>query len=72
MNKHIAARAISFFIDVMGQRRLLGSKVDTAVSRVLQHCQFINDPRSRSWRLISLRSPEQNMSWPAPAGPIPS
>lgn len=43
MNKHTAPRAISF-IDVMEQRRLLGNKIDTAVSRVLQHCQFINGP----------------------------
>jgi len=43
MNKHTAPRVISF-IDVMGQRQILGRKIDTAVSRVLQHCQFINGP----------------------------
>ena len=43
MNKHIAPEAVSF-IDVTEQRRVLGDKIDTAVSRVLQHCQFINGP----------------------------
>ena len=43
MNKHPAPRPVSF-IDVMEQRRVLGDKIDTAVSRVLQHCQFINGP----------------------------
>jgi dTDP-4-amino-4,6-dideoxygalactose transaminase len=43
MNKHTAPRAIPF-IDVMGQRQVLGDKIDTAVSRVLQHCLFINGP----------------------------
>lgn len=43
MNKHTAPRPVSF-IDVTEQRRVLGDKVDTAVSRVLQHCQFINGP----------------------------
>ncbi|MCO5129977.1 MAG: DegT/DnrJ/EryC1/StrS family aminotransferase [Xanthobacteraceae bacterium] len=32
------------FIDLMGQRKVLGSRIDTAVSRVLAHCQFINGP----------------------------
>lgn len=43
MNKHTAPRPVSF-IDVTEQRRVLGDKIDTAVSRVLQHCQFINGP----------------------------
>lgn len=43
MNKHIAPEAVSF-IDVTEQRRVLGDKIDTAISRVLQHCQFINGP----------------------------
>jgi len=43
MNKHIAPQAVSF-IDVTEQRRVLGDKIDAAVSRVLQHCQFINGP----------------------------
>lgn len=43
MNKHTAGRAVSF-IDVLEQRRLLGDKIDRAVSRVLEHCQFINGP----------------------------
>ena len=32
------------FIDIGAQRRLLGSKIDNAVNRVLTHCQFINGP----------------------------
>ncbi len=43
MNKHIAPQAVSF-IDVTEQRRVLGDRIDAAVSRVLQHCQFINGP----------------------------
>lgn len=43
MNKHIAPQPVSF-IDVTEQRRVLGDKIDTAVSRVLQHCLFINGP----------------------------
>lgn len=43
MNKHIVPQPVSF-IDVTEQRRVLGDKIDAAVSRVLQHCQFINGP----------------------------
>src|SRR3981189_754359 len=32
------------FIDLAGQRWRLGTSVDEAVSRVLDHCQFINGP----------------------------
>src|SRR5260370_42170701 len=32
------------FIDLAAQRRRLGKSVDEAVSRVLDHCQFINGP----------------------------
>jgi dTDP-4-amino-4,6-dideoxygalactose transaminase len=32
------------FIDVAAQRQLLGDKIDAAVSRVLEHCLFINGP----------------------------
>lgn len=32
------------FIDLMGQRKVLGGRIDSAVSRVLAHCQFINGP----------------------------
>jgi dTDP-4-amino-4,6-dideoxygalactose transaminase len=32
------------FIDVAAQRRRLGKSIDEAVSRVLDHCQFINGP----------------------------
>lgn len=32
------------FIDIGAQRRRLGTKIDDAVARVLQHCQFVNGP----------------------------
>ena len=32
------------FIDIVAQRRRLGSAIDEAVGRVLSHCQFINGP----------------------------
>ena len=36
------------FIDVAAQRRRLGSAIDTAVARVLDHCQFILGPEVRA------------------------
>ncbi len=35
------------FIDVMAQRRRLGTAIDDAVARVLNHCQFILGPEVR-------------------------
>ncbi len=35
------------FIDVVAQRRRLGGRIDAAVARVLQHCQFILGPEVR-------------------------
>jgi len=35
------------FIDVAGQRRKLGQKIDDAVAKVLDHCQFILGPEVR-------------------------
>jgi dTDP-4-amino-4,6-dideoxygalactose transaminase len=37
------------FIDVAAQRRRLGSAIDTAVGRVLSHCQFILGPEVRAF-----------------------
>ena len=37
------------FIDVGAQRRRLGAAIDTAVSRVLNHCQFIMGPEVRAF-----------------------
>jgi len=42
MNKHTVQNIP--FIDVAAQRARLGSAIDTAVKRVLDHCQFINGP----------------------------
>ncbi|MBN8981950.1 MAG: DegT/DnrJ/EryC1/StrS family aminotransferase [Rhizobiales bacterium] len=43
MNQHLRQDPVAF-IDIGEQRRRLGSKIDTAVSKVLTHCQFINGP----------------------------
>ncbi len=37
------------FIDIAAQRRRLGSAIDTAVARVLDHCQFILGPEVRAF-----------------------
>jgi dTDP-4-amino-4,6-dideoxygalactose transaminase len=37
------------FIDLAAQRRRLGSSIDAAVSRVLNHCQFIIGPEVRAF-----------------------
>lgn len=37
------------FIDVGAQRRRLGSKIDAAVARVLDHCQFILGPEVQAF-----------------------
>jgi UDP-2-acetamido-2-deoxy-ribo-hexuluronate aminotransferase len=43
MNQHLRSDPIPF-IDVGAQRRRLGSSLDAAVARVLDHCQFVNGP----------------------------
>jgi dTDP-4-amino-4,6-dideoxygalactose transaminase len=43
MNQQLRQKLIPF-IDVAAQRARLGKAIDTAVSRVLGHCQFINGP----------------------------
>jgi dTDP-4-amino-4,6-dideoxygalactose transaminase len=45
MNQHarVERRPIPF-IDVAAQRRRLGSAIDTATARVLEHCQFLMGP----------------------------
>src|SRR4029078_2111001 len=37
------------FIDVAAQRRRLGSAIDAAVAKVLNHCQFILGPEVRAF-----------------------
>jgi dTDP-4-amino-4,6-dideoxygalactose transaminase len=46
MNQHIRIEAPIPFIDVAAQRRRLGSRIDEAVTRVLDHCQFILGPET--------------------------
>jgi dTDP-4-amino-4,6-dideoxygalactose transaminase len=49
MNQHMRAEPAPIpFIDVAAQRRRLGASIDEAVSRVLQHCQFIMGPEVRT------------------------
>ncbi|MEK9283993.1 DegT/DnrJ/EryC1/StrS family aminotransferase [Bradyrhizobium sp. ISRA442] len=43
MNQHLRSDPIPF-IDIAAQRRRLGSAIDDAVGRVLNHCQFVNGP----------------------------
>jgi dTDP-4-amino-4,6-dideoxygalactose transaminase len=43
MNQHARIDAIPF-IDVAAQRRRLGKRIDDAVRRVMDHCQFVNGP----------------------------
>ncbi len=43
MNQHLRLNPIPF-VDVGAQRRRLGQSLDDAVSRVMEHCQFINGP----------------------------
>src|SRR5215472_18404025 len=36
------------FMDVAGQRRRLGARIDAAIARVTEHCQFILGPEVRA------------------------
>src|SRR5712691_12116728 len=48
MNQHARVNGAPIpFIDVVAQRRRLGGRIDAAVSRVLDHCQFILGPEVR-------------------------
>src|SRR5882724_11734129 len=44
MNQHARMHAPLPFIDVAAQRRRLGPRIDDAIRRVVDHCQFINGP----------------------------
>ena len=46
MNQHTRIDSIPF-IDVAAQRRRLGARIDEAVRRVMDHCQFIDGPEVR-------------------------
>jgi dTDP-4-amino-4,6-dideoxygalactose transaminase len=49
MNQHARPDTAPIpFIDVAAQRRRLGRKVDDAITRVLDHCQFIMGPEVRA------------------------
>ncbi len=50
MNQHTRLETTPIpFIDVVAQRRRLGSAIDDAVARVLTHCQFVNGPEVRAF-----------------------
>src|SRR5262249_1461913 len=46
MNQHTRIDSIPD-IDVAAQRRRLGKRIDDAIARVTEHCQFINGPEVR-------------------------
>jgi dTDP-4-amino-4,6-dideoxygalactose transaminase len=49
MNQHARPDPVPIpFIDVAAQRRRLGTKIDDAIARVLDHCQFIMGPEVRA------------------------
>jgi dTDP-4-amino-4,6-dideoxygalactose transaminase len=49
MNQHARIDSAPIpFIDVAAQRRRLGARIDTAVARVLEHCQFVLGPEVRA------------------------
>ncbi|MBR0754504.1 DegT/DnrJ/EryC1/StrS family aminotransferase [Bradyrhizobium jicamae] len=43
MNQHMRPEPVPF-IDLVAQRRRIGTAIDQAVARVLDHCQFVNGP----------------------------
>src|SRR5437763_15608140 len=43
MNQHTRIDSIPF-IDLAAQRHRLGRRIDDAIARVTEHCQFINGP----------------------------
>ena len=48
MNQHARVDSTPIpFVDVAAQRRRLGSKIDDAINRVTEHCQFILGPEVR-------------------------
>jgi dTDP-4-amino-4,6-dideoxygalactose transaminase len=48
MNQHARPAPPLPFIDVAAQRRRLGSKLDEAIARVVNHCQFIMGPEVKA------------------------
>ncbi|TCK28738.1 dTDP-4-amino-4,6-dideoxygalactose transaminase [Ancylobacter aquaticus] len=45
MNSHVTTELAPIpFVDIAAQRARLGSRIDDAVARVLNHCRFINGP----------------------------
>ena len=45
MNQHTRPHSTPIpFIDVAAQRRRLGTRIDDAINRVTEHCQFILGP----------------------------
>jgi UDP-2-acetamido-2-deoxy-ribo-hexuluronate aminotransferase len=46
MNQHTSLPSIPF-IDLVAQRRRLGPRIDAAIARVVDHCQFILGPEVR-------------------------
>ena len=47
MNQHARVDSPIPLIDVAAQRRRLGTRIDDAILRVVDHCQFVNGPEVR-------------------------
>src|SRR5436190_8669536 len=57
MNQHARSEQKTIpFIDVAAQRRRLGTRIDEAIARVTEHCQFILGPEVRELEAALARS----------------
>src|SRR6266852_3140183 len=57
MNQHARSEQKTIpFIDVAAQRRRLGTRIDEAIARVTEHCQFILGPEVRELETALARS----------------
>src|SRR5438445_182604 len=57
MNQHTRSEQKTIpFIDVAAQRRRLGTRIDEAIARVTEHCQFILGPEVRELEAALARS----------------
>ena len=72
INQHVRGDVAPIpFIDIAAQRRRLGDAIDTAVERVLEHCQFILGPEVRALEDgVGGISAAPGMPSPAPAAPM--
>ena len=70
MNEHTRTNMTPIpFIDVAGQRKKLGKKIDDAVAKVLDHCQFILGPEVGALEARSDQLHDELESWVLRAAP---